>query len=1131
MDVRKQAIGSCPHGLRIFLVDGESVRTEHDSDFVQGGNPERYKWIPPGEIWIDNTTPKPEVPFVALHECNEANLMATKGESYDQAHDESKELENKFRHHATRVAIVTCYNGQGQLLVGKRNDNQLYTLPAGHLEDGESPEQGAARELFEETGLRAMSLSHLKNYTLTDGTELHCFSAYVSGEPHSQNDPDDEVSEWEWIDVEEGLPPKVYNHLHGPQDEQNLIKQLFQLQKAEWEELFKRAKVWHSDDWGTARVSIPSMEHPDRPRYDANYTAALKDHYGPFIKPVKVATDQLIPQNEVHDKSRYNLYRKMYRAGEKLPPLVVRKSKTPGAYEILDGNHKYHAVKAEGGGKLDAYELNDGLSKAEQRLVKALKFMAAFRHPVSGKIVKTGSFHDVDQLPEGKLGSYQDGFVDEGDNFYTRAEAAHALKTTHPSYKPTKLDSGDLEGNWQTTGHVYRGLSKAEDEVFRMLDNPDPVERAMALKLDTVRPEHLFAAALDPDPSVYQPAIDDPRFGPSQSLSLMESVVGKNGAYPDAQKRLFLTRNGRVEPYHFTALLRAARMAGPAQLAQTVAQIAAHPQAPAGILRSMYLDPDVIHDSRMAIVSHPTATPDLLDHALKTALAVPGGGAADLGARAVEHLELPIGSLRALVDRAADRGEPHVTALAERALEYNQGLSTPALAEIFRDLLPKARLLPTSAAPALLAALLRNKSTSPALADEATRLMPPDALLRAGVMANPAFGPQHLQKMLDSLVSPTAPEIVHHHVVMHQLGFEPANHRAFKAAQFLANGVEGPSEEQVRSVLYFEDGDIDRAALAAYSLPCTEENLKALHAIMALTKSDPIMEPTPHAEKVVTAHLEGEDVAQMIERAFKTNYVFPVALGGKHSKGSIVAYDDQTHTTILLKSGSGGAGGAAGSKEDPSNPNAREAAFYHIAKQWGIGDYYPRAELVIIDDKMYSALQLLALDFKTLDEKERQDPGCARRILHPYLYSGTLHKWAVIDYILGNPDSHGQNVMVNSKDEVQLIDHGSAFAGPSFDPGHDNNSFVPYYLRAWCLDENFTKIDTETKLKSLPRVPGAVADELKRWFGDIVPENVRLVCTRYGINTEPTMDRLQKVSVRLGNEPLDLVINSLWVTT
>jgi hypothetical protein len=90
---------------------------------------------------------------------------------------------------------------------------------------------------------------------------------------------------------------------------------------------------------------------------------------------------------------------------------------------------------------------------------------------------------------------------------------------------------------------------------------------------------------------------------------------------------------------------------------------------------------------------------------------------------------------------------------------------------------------------------------------------------------------------------------------------------------------------------------------------------------------------------------------------------------------------------------------------------------------------------------------------------------------------------------------------------------------------------VPYYLRAWCLDENFTKIDTETKLKSLPRVPGAVADELKRWFGDIVPENVRLVCTRYGINTEPTMDRLQKVSVRLGNEPLDLVINSLWVTT
>jgi 8-oxo-dGTP diphosphatase len=1055
MDVRKQPIGACPHGLKIFLVDGEVIRNEHDSDFVQGGNPERYKWIPQGQIWIDNNTPRDEIPLVALHECREAHLMHDKHEQYEQAHDEAKELENKFRNHANRVAIITCYNGEGQLLVGKRNDNDFYTLPAGHFEEGESPEQCATRELYEETGLHAVSLSHLKNYTLPDGTEAYCFSAYVSGSPHPKNDPDDEVSEWEWIDVEEGLPPKVYNHLHGPKDSTNLLRQIFKVQKSEdWDTLEKKEpKVWHSDDWGTSRISIPSIQHPDRPNYDAGYVSALKDHYGPTIKPITVTTDKLVPKNDVKNKSRYDLYRKMYRKEGKLPPLVVKRNST-GLYEVVDGNHKYHAAKAEGGGKLDAYELPS---------------------------------EHVDQA---------------------------AMVGTHLPH-----------------------LAKAEDEVFRMLDNPDPIERGMALKLDTVRPEHLFQAALDPDPSIYQAAINHPLFGPSQSLSLMEAVVGKNGAYPQAQKDFFLGQPGKLQPYHFTALARAARMCGPACYAATVAQIAAHPEAPEGLLRSMYMDPDVVHDSRIAILSHKRAAADVLDHALKTALTVPGGGSGDLGSRAVEHLELPYGSLRALVQRAADRGEPHVVALAERALESNQGLSTPALAEIFKDLLPKAQLLPTSAAPGLIGALLRNKSVSPTLADEATHALHPDTLLRAGVMSNPAFGPQHLQKMLSKaldLLTPAASApmegVAKHPIVTMQLGFEPANHRAFKAAKFLANGAL-ISDESMRQALYFEDGDVDRAALQAYGLPCSEENLKALHAICGLTKSDPIMEPTPTASKVVTAHLEGEDVARMIERAFKTHFVFPVALGGKHSKGSFIAYDEQTKTTLLLKSGSGGAGGAAGSKEDPSNPNAREAAFYHIAKQWEIGKWYPRAELVIIDDKMYSALHLLALDFKTLDEMERKEPGTARSVLHKYLHEGLVHKWAVIDYILGNPDSHGQNVMVDPKGDVQLIDHGSAFAGPSFDPGHDGNSFVPYYLRAWCLDENFHQLDTATKLKSLPRVPASVAEELKTWFGKIVPGDVRLICQRYGINTIPTMDRLQKVSVRLGNEPLDLIINSLWVTT
>lgn len=1096
----KRPIGQCPHGLKIYLVDGTYVRNTYDSDFVQGGNPERYKWVPKGEIWVDESTPKQEVPFVSLHECDEANLMSTKGEDYDQAHDEAKELENKYRHandsgqavQPNRCVIMTCYNGQGQLLMGKRNDNQLYTLPAGHIEEGESPNQAAARELHEETGMRPQTLSYLKDYTLTDGTELYCFSAYVTGEPHPKNDPDDEVGEWEWIDVDEGLPPKVYNHLHGPQDEQNLIKQLFTLQKSEWQELIKRVKVWHSDDWGNKRISIPSIEHPDRPTYDKNYRAALDAHYGAGLKPIKVTTENCHPKNEVYDTSRYNLYRKMYRAGDRLPPMVVKRNPA-GHYDILDGNHKFHAVKAEGGGKMDAVEVPDTLAKTEAKCAECDK-------PATVKAI----------WAEGK--AYQPSCDD------------------HRAFFERKF--GDEFCN-------FRPINKAEDEVARLLDHPDPLERRMALRLDSVRPEHLFQASLDPDPTIYQPAIDDPRFGPSQSLSLMESVVGKNGAYPDAQKAYFLTHHGMVEPYHFSSLLRAAKMSGPARYAAAVTQTAAHPHAPSGLLRTLYLDPDVAHDARMAILAHLHAPSDVLDHAVKTALTVPGGGSAALGSRAVEHLELPYGSLRALVERAADRSEPHVVEMASHALEYNQGLSGPALAEIFKDLLPKARLKPLSAAPTLLAALLRNKSVPPQLADEATHVLPPEALLKAGVMDNPSFGAKQLQAMLskaESLLTTPAqkPEMdsfARHPVIQYQLGFEPANHKAFRAAQFLAMDAIIPPE-RMRAALYEEDGDVDRAALVAYNLPPTDENLAALRAIASLKKSDdPIMEPTPHADKIVTAHPEGEDVADMIRRAFKTNYVFPVALGGKHSKGSFLAYDEKTKTTVLLKSGSGGAGGAAGSSQEMANPNAREAAFWYVAKSWKIEDHFPRAEEVILDDHVYAALQLLSLDFKTLDEREKKDPGTARRVLAPFLHDGTMHKWATLDYVCGNPDRHGQNVMVDDKGEVRLIDHGSAFAGTEFDPAHDHGSFVPYYLRAWCLDENFNKLPTETKLKDLPRVPATVAQELKKWVASIVPEDVKLLCTRYGINPEPTLNRLMRVQVGVATQPLDLVVNQLWVST
>lgn len=59
----KRSMGeACPHGLEIFLVDGTYIRNTYDSDFVQGGNGQRYRFCPKSELWIDDSIPEEERP-------------------------------------------------------------------------------------------------------------------------------------------------------------------------------------------------------------------------------------------------------------------------------------------------------------------------------------------------------------------------------------------------------------------------------------------------------------------------------------------------------------------------------------------------------------------------------------------------------------------------------------------------------------------------------------------------------------------------------------------------------------------------------------------------------------------------------------------------------------------------------------------------------------------------------------------------------------------------------------------------------------------------------------------------------------------------------------------------------------
>lgn len=83
-------------GLDIWIVDGAKIRRELFIDFVLGGNDQRYKFIPTGEIWIDNSVSVEELEFTIIHEIFEREKMLT-GMAYDQAHDLAAKEELKAR--------------------------------------------------------------------------------------------------------------------------------------------------------------------------------------------------------------------------------------------------------------------------------------------------------------------------------------------------------------------------------------------------------------------------------------------------------------------------------------------------------------------------------------------------------------------------------------------------------------------------------------------------------------------------------------------------------------------------------------------------------------------------------------------------------------------------------------------------------------------------------------------------------------------------------------------------------------------------------------------------------------------------------------------------------------------------
>lgn len=106
----------------------------------------------------------------------------------------------------------------GKMLMGLRRDDKRWCFPGGHLDRGESPNDGAARELFEETGLQGDDFELLETKDVKDGkVRVHAFTANVDGEPDASDDPDAEFTRFKWVNPLQ-VPPEIRNNLHSNPD-------------------------------------------------------------------------------------------------------------------------------------------------------------------------------------------------------------------------------------------------------------------------------------------------------------------------------------------------------------------------------------------------------------------------------------------------------------------------------------------------------------------------------------------------------------------------------------------------------------------------------------------------------------------------------------------------------------------------------------------------------------------------------------------------------------------------------------------------------------------------------------------------------------------------------------------------
>jgi len=355
--------------------------------------------------------------------------------------------------------------------------------------------------------------------------------------------------------------------------------------------------------------------------------------------------------------------------------------------------------------------------------------------------------------------------------------------------------------------------------------------------------------------------------------------------------------------------------------------------------------------------------------------------------------------------------------------------------------------------------------------------------------------------------------------IIGQLGLGAMLDQTLVAAYWLHDGESQNLRKHLR------ENDLEAAVLKSLGRG-SEQDLASLQAVQSLMKAEPTPANPPASVLPVTD--SAKPAAEAVKRAFKANRVQQINLGGKHSAGSMIARDPESGRAFLLKPGSGPQSPALGISEEVASQARREAGFAHVARLWGMGNDVPRAEAITMDGHEWAALDLLDWSWRNLNKVRKEQPAMVAAALESLRRHGQLHRWAILEAVTGSVDSHGANEMIGPGGTIKLIDHGSAFAGPSFNPGVDDLSFVPYYLR--CRDQYFDKQSQEDQLLTMPVLNEGADRQLKSWVLALDPEALQRVLVADGLNPGPPLARLKLIQDAAALPgPLHAGVNRRWI--